>query len=160
MSTTAKKITTATVLKGVSPSSKALPVISNDINVIIDDVIDIDNRLSDIDGYKVYTALLTQTGGNEPVAIVLKNTLGVTITYSYAFPGIYLVISSDNIFTSFDEHTSIIGSYDIGGGMANSFTAIVSPNVAVIGSTINSIFTDGLIDSTIINNVFEIKIYN
>ena len=33
--------------------------------------------------YKVYTALLTQTGTNAPVATVLENTLGGTPVWSY-----------------------------------------------------------------------------
>ena len=36
-------------------------------------------------GYKVYTALLTQTGTNAPVATVLENTLGQTPTWYYDF---------------------------------------------------------------------------
>ena len=32
--------------------------------------------------YKVYTALLTQTGTNDPVATVLDNTLGGTVVWS------------------------------------------------------------------------------
>lgn len=36
-------------------------------------------------GYKVYTALLTQTGTNAPVATVLENTLGETPTWYYDF---------------------------------------------------------------------------
>jgi hypothetical protein len=39
--------------------------------------------------YKIYRALLTQTGGNAPVATVLENTLG-TIVWSYLAPGLYL----------------------------------------------------------------------
>lgn len=50
MSTTAKKITTTTVLKGVSPSSKALPIISNDFNPVIDDILDLENRVDAIEG--------------------------------------------------------------------------------------------------------------
>ena len=42
-------------------------------------------------GYKVYTALLTQTGTTAPVAIVLQNTLGVTVTYGYTATGVYSI---------------------------------------------------------------------
>ena len=40
--------------------------------------------------YKVYTALLTQTGTDAPVATVLENTLG-TVSYEYAAEGVYLI---------------------------------------------------------------------
>ena len=43
--------------------------------------------------YKVYTALLTQSGTNAPVATVLENTLG-EITFSYENQGIYNIVSS------------------------------------------------------------------
>lgn len=46
--------------------------------------------ISDGRGYKVYTALLTQTGTDVPVATVLENTLG-TVSYEYAAEGIYLI---------------------------------------------------------------------
>jgi hypothetical protein len=38
--------------------------------------------------YKVYRALLTQTGGTAPVATILENTLG-TIQWSYITAGVY-----------------------------------------------------------------------
>lgn len=48
--------------------------------------------------YKVYVALLTQSGTNPPVAIVLENTLG-TITFGYQSSGVYTVNSS-GLFTA------------------------------------------------------------
>ena len=39
--------------------------------------------------YKVYTALLTQSGTNAPVATVLENTLGGDIVWSYCTEGVY-----------------------------------------------------------------------
>lgn len=41
--------------------------------------------------YKVYTALLTQTGTSAPVATVLENVLDDTLLFSYVSPGLYLV---------------------------------------------------------------------
>lgn len=40
--------------------------------------------------YKVYTALLTQTGTDAPVATVLENTLGGTVVWTYADVGLYV----------------------------------------------------------------------
>ena len=45
-------------------------------------------------GYTVYTALLTQTGTNAPVATVLQNTTGGTIAWSYSNVGIYVATIS------------------------------------------------------------------
>lgn len=39
--------------------------------------------------YLVYTALLTQSGTDAPVATVLENTLGGTVTWSYVGAGSY-----------------------------------------------------------------------
>lgn len=44
--------------------------------------------------YKVYTALLTQSGTSAPTATVLENTLGVTLTWSYSGVGEYLATST------------------------------------------------------------------
>jgi hypothetical protein len=41
--------------------------------------------------YKVYTALLTQTGTNAPVATVLENTTDLNITYTYSLVGKYII---------------------------------------------------------------------
>ncbi len=48
--------------------------------------------------YKVYTALLTQAGNFDPSAIVLENTLGVLIRWTYEDVGFYRG-SSSNTFT-------------------------------------------------------------
>jgi hypothetical protein len=48
--------------------------------------------------YKVYVALLTQSGTNPPVAIELENTLGA-ITFGYQSSGIY-TINSSGLFTA------------------------------------------------------------
>jgi hypothetical protein len=47
--------------------------------------------------YKVYTALLSQTGENAPVPTVLENTLGETLSYTRSVEGIY-VITTTGIF--------------------------------------------------------------
>jgi len=46
------------------------------------------------ENYKVYTALLTQSGTSAPVATVLENTLGGTVVWSYTASGDYLATLS------------------------------------------------------------------
>ena len=46
-------------------------------------------------GYKVYKALLTQTGTASPVAIVLQNTLGGDVVWSYNDVGTYIATLND-----------------------------------------------------------------
>lgn len=50
--------------------------------------------------YKVYTALLTQTGTNAPVATVIENTLGQTVTPLYQEQGIYALTVPNDQFLS------------------------------------------------------------
>lgn len=44
--------------------------------------------------YKVYTAIITQTGNSEPTAVVLSNTLGGEVTFSRSQAGAYNINSS------------------------------------------------------------------
>ncbi len=72
-------------------------------NNIIEDIaylVQQSNSGGDSPSYKVYTALLSQSGTNAPVAIVLQNTLGGAVTYEYfteEAPGSYKILS-DNLF--------------------------------------------------------------
>lgn len=54
--------------------------------------------------YKVYTALLTQTGTNAPVATVLENTLDTEVIWEYIATGNY---RSNIIPTLEDTHTAV-----------------------------------------------------
>lgn len=44
--------------------------------------------------YKTYRAIVTQTGTNDPVATVLQNTLGETITWNRQGPGDYNLVKT------------------------------------------------------------------
>jgi hypothetical protein len=48
--------------------------------------------------YKVYTALLTQTGTDAPVAIILENTLGITASWTYVNTGYYRLVIVPPVF--------------------------------------------------------------
>ena len=52
------------------------------------------NKSQTIAPYKVYTALLTQSGTDAPVATVLENTLEGTVTWTYDDVGMYLATCS------------------------------------------------------------------
>ncbi len=72
--------------------------------------------------YKVYTALLSQTGTSNPVATVLENTLGGAVTVVRNSLGLYTIQSVDPLFagsvpifqasymrnTTFDAHHILI----------------------------------------------------
>ena len=60
--------------------------------ITMDDLISLNSGTGgDSRPYKVYTALLTQSGTNAPVATVLENSVPISITYSYIAPGIFSV---------------------------------------------------------------------
>jgi hypothetical protein len=60
----------------------------------------LDSLLANADArpYKVYTASLSQDGTSAPVAVVLENTLGVTLTWSRFGVGNYRLTASSAIF--------------------------------------------------------------
>ena len=102
--------------------------------------------------YKVYTALLTQTGTSAPTATVLENTLGATIVWTRSNVGIYVGTLS-GVFTANKTYTSnTFGSFS---GFAQFSSSSV--NTVNINSTNSSgSLTDGLING----NSIEIRVYN
>lgn len=102
--------------------------------------------------YKVYTALLTQTGTDAPVATVLENTLGGAVTYGYSATGIY-TINSSGLFTL--NKTAVFGG-------------IVAINGSVVALGITSgTMTDSIMylenisggDEFLLNTAIEIRVY-
>lgn len=99
--------------------------------------------------YSVYTALLTQTSTNAPVATVLENTLGITPTWVRDMTGAYYV--QDNIFTT-PKTVCVIGSPS---ARQHIYTMIVDSNQVYITTFYNGTDTDGLLSNTSI----EIRVY-
>ena len=103
--------------------------------------------------YKVYTALLTQTGTDAPTAVVLENTLEFTPTFGYSAVGSY-IITGDFVLDK---------TYAIGlpyGGSGGNY--ILSIDLDTGGGSIQ-IYTT--YDNTYFNDLlqrspFEIRVYN
>ena len=104
--------------------------------------------------YKVYTALLSQSGTNAPTAVVLENTLGDTVVWSYSITGEYIgtlngaflnnktfLNIKNNTHSSNTEYTNSIGRINI--------------DKIVVGSKINGTSSDGAMLASI-----EIRVYN
>jgi hypothetical protein len=62
-------------------------------------------------GYLVYTALLTQSGTDAPVATVLENTLGGTVVWARSGVGTYSATLAD----AFTENKTWLGKPDVDG---------------------------------------------
>lgn len=85
------------------------------IEVLAEDVanIFIANNISVLP-YKVYTALLSQTGTDDPIVTIMQNTLGTNVTWTRTNTGVYLgtctgqlIANKTVIFTQ--ANTSLIG---------------------------------------------------
>ena len=105
--------------------------------------------------YKVYTAILNQSGTNAPVATVLQNTLGCTVSYAYSGVGWYTVTLSSPLMIS--GKTAFFSQNP-------AFSPIVLFELSqsdVSNLTLHTRKTDGTaIDGSMNASFFEIRIYN
>lgn len=110
---------------------------------------------SPVSKYKVYTALLTQSGTGVPVATVLENTLG-SISFSYDGTGIYKVLSS-NLFTP-NKTAAFITSqgFGVGFGVVSSVVLMGATEMVLTTQSASS----GPIDGNLNKSTFEIRVYN
>jgi len=113
-------------------------------------------------GYKEYTALISQTGTNNPTIIELVNTTGTTVTtertdvgqYTLTFDGAVLISGKvyhdiDNGYLNSGQGTNI--------GMLYTSTTVMTVNTATIDGTTGIVSqTDGVLSNT----PLILKIYN
>jgi hypothetical protein len=69
-----------------------------------------ENNNNNTMNYKVYTALLSQSGTDDPTAVVLENTLGENLTWTRDNVGFYYVISPGGLFV--EDKTFVLVSYN------------------------------------------------
>ena len=144
-------------LKNLPSGGGGVQTISGDF---VDNTDPLNPILNDPRPYKVYTALLTQSGTNAPVATVLENTLG-DIVWSYNSIGIYHATS----IGSFTENKTIL---------PNTYTASTDGSIVStfdffkLDENMVSIRTrdivgnnqDNLINFNDNDFLFEIRVYN
>lgn len=111
---------------------------------------------SGISTYKVYTALLNQTGISAPVATVLENTIG-DITWTYESTGVYYANSSNlfngNIFISpYIYYNNEIDAMVV----LSSDPQYNTNNILQFLCSANNVGIDG----RLINIPIEIRVYN
>jgi len=102
--------------------------------------------------YKVYTALIQQSGTNNPTAIVLQNTLGGLINWTRNTQGVY----TGTLAGAFTTDKTIL----LNGGSSNTSISIYSTNPnSIIINTTN--FTYGQIDGAMASPMsIEIRVYH
>ena len=100
-------------------------------------------------GYKVYTALLTQEAGAAPVATVLQNTIGGTITWTRpGAAGVYTATIVDGVFTA--NKTMVF----INNGSASS-----TNNIEWASNTTTTVIIDTTADTVLAAASIEIRVY-
>jgi len=106
--------------------------------------------------YKVYSALISQSGTSAPTLKVLNNTTGATFTTSYLATGTFTLNASSNIVTP--NKTATINSFNSYGGFPNGRIDfyIDGANIFLIETRDSGTLTNGVITDTFI----EIRIYN
>jgi hypothetical protein len=103
--------------------------------------------------YKSYTALLTQTEENDPVATILENTIG-DIVWTRLGAGSYLA-TSDNLFTENKTTIFMTGNSSLVFGIYPSINTPGTEITVETGSP-NETHLDQILDNTPI----EIRVYN
>ena len=103
-------------------------------------------------GYKVYTALLTQTGTDAPVATVLENTLGGEVVWSYAAVGIYQGALSE----AFPISKTILFLQNTGGQDSNYYINDNNIDYVGIATAEAGVSTNNIL----FNTPIEIRVYN
>lgn len=97
-------------------------------------------------GYLVYTALLSQTGTDAPVATVLENTLGGTVVWTYSSVGFYIGTLA-GVFSA-NKTGILFGSYGgiTSGGRIDADSVYVSTTEPVGGLNANDYLGDTIIE--------------
>lgn len=103
--------------------------------------------------YKVYTALLNQSGTDAPVATVLENTLGGDVIWSYSSIGIYNAVT--NGFFTLNKTIGFF-SYSLSQG-DEIFMTVKSTDINTI-ELINRTSTTSVQD--MFSGQIEIRVYN
>lgn len=111
--------------------------------------------------YKVYTALITQSGTDAPVANVLANTVGVSVTWIYTGVGTYgcnseslFTLGKTVVLTHADPSYKTIGHFlqaDLRNANSNGITFMSWTQDLAMGPTL----ADDLVD----HDLVEIRVY-
>jgi hypothetical protein len=111
--------------------------------------------------YKVYTATITQTGLNPPVATVFQDDFNGAFTFLYNGPGEYAISSTDGIFTENKTYLTI-GQYALNldgqGTFRNSFYWNSTTDLRIQTQVNGGPWA--FQDDVLVNIPIEIRVYN
>jgi len=107
--------------------------------------------------YQVYTALLTQTGTDAPVATVLENTLGGTVVWTYNDEGNYTATAT-GLFTL--NKTAVFVGTCFNGAQTNTLVCgSVNYDVNSFNLFSSRLETALATDELLLNTPIEIRVY-
>ena len=151
-------------LKNLPSGGGGVQTISGDF---VDNTDPLNPILNDPRPYKVYTALLSQSGTNAPVATVLENTTGLNITYQYLLVGKYAI--SLNSPVPKQTVTIEMSNFRYGSTLGDNgilFLEMID-DVANIGTyqlqtkfRTNAAATISFLNNALLNNKIEIRVYS
>lgn len=127
----------------INPSTGTTVTVTGDFNV---------SGTTNIRPYKVYSAILSQTGTNAPTAIVLENTIG-SISFSYIIPGMYNITSSGQF--TFGKTIIYGNSIITSNGESVAYAYIGTNNCQVVTRDANGTSTNDILGY----NFVEIRVY-
>lgn len=114
-----------------------------------------------INNYKSYQAIVTQSGTSAPAAIVFLNELGVSMTWGRTAAGLYTLTAGSAVLTS--NKTVIILSNPVTGLVSYiviptsttiiTFTTILASVIATVLTAVNT-------DALMTNLLVEVRVYN
>ena len=106
-------------------------------------------------GYRTYTAIISQSGTSDPVAIVLENNLGQDIVWTYDAVGVYIGTAT-GLFVNANKITVICSETNAGDILGYAVVYRQSDNRIII-QTFDTAFSaaDGVLGSTML----EVRIY-
>jgi len=107
-----------------------------------------------INVYDSYTALLTQTSTNAPVATVLSNNLTGTFTWARTGVGVYTLTASAATFTA----NKTIVFLNAGSGIPLISAERTSDTILTVKTFVSS--SGAAVDAAITNGAFEVRIYS
>jgi hypothetical protein len=133
-----------------------VPNLQKVINNLLEIIGLVDGAIPDSRPYKVYSALLTQTGTSDPVATVLENTLDGVPIWTRDSIGIY-VATLASAFTADKTWLSITPNWTVGdSGGTPKVERGSSNDIQVVSYATDQSGIDGLFSNTPI----EIRVYN
>ena len=106
-------------------------------------------------GYKSYTALLTQSGTDAPVATVLKNDTAPVLTWARTAQGVYTLTASEALFTVNKTIVFINYGNPASDGLPPKWTRTSDTIITISTQDETAVADDGIL----VDASFEIRIY-